>query len=220
MSNKTLNLDERLYSYLRKKSVREAPILSELRTATAELHGAQMQIAPEQGQFMAWLVEAFQAKKLLELGTFTGYSALVMALALPEDGKLMTCDIDKNSTAIAQKFWAKAGLTSKIELKLGSGLLSMKQLLTDGHQESFDLIFIDADKANYPEYYELALQLLRKGGLVLVDNVLWGGAVADPNRNDKQTQAIRQLNDKILKDERVSISLLPLADGLTLACKR
>lgn len=220
MSAETLNLTPELYSYLLSVSLREPEILKQLRDETRQLTGYMMQISPEQGQFMALLIELLGAKKTLDIGTFTGYSALVVALALPHDGEVVTCDISEESTSIAKRFWQKAGVQHKIHLRLAPALETLQALFEKGEGGTFDFAFIDADKANYLEYYEKAFALLRPGGLIAVDNVLWDGKVANANINDNSTQAIRVLNDFIFKDERVSISMLPIGDGLTLARKR
>jgi len=179
-----------------------------------------MQIAPEQGQFMGLLVELIGAHLCLELGTFTGYSALAIAHALPPDGRLICCDIDAEMTALAERYWAEAGLADRIQLRLGPALDTLAEIEREYPPGSFDLVFIDADKQPYDRYYETALRLLRRGGLVLLDNVLWLGRVADPARNDPDTAALRRLNEKIHGDPRVSLSVLPLGDGLTIARKR
>lgn len=220
MSTETLNLTKELYLYLQKHSLREHSLLQKLRTKTSKMTGAIMQISPEQGQFMALLVELIGAKKTLDIGTFTGYSALVVALALPEGGKVITCDISQEAPEIAKEFWREAGVSNKIDFRLGPALDTLQTLLDAGEAGTFDFIFIDADKTNYQAYYEKSLALLRQGGLIAVDNVLWSGKVADAHNQDKTTQAIRELNEKILKDERVTLSLLPIGDGLTLARKR
>lgn len=220
MSNRTLGLDDRLYRYLVDHSVPENTLLAELRQATAALPMAQMQIAPEQGQFMALLVQLMGARKTLEVGVFTGYSALVVALALPADGVVVACDINKEYTAIARQFWQKAGVASKIDLRLGPAVETLEQLIAAGEADSFDFAFIDADKSSYDRYYEQALQLVRPGGLIALDNVLWSGQVADPAVQDNRTNLIRALNAKLHQDNRISLSLVPIADGLTLALKR
>ena len=220
MAPRTLSLDGRLYDYVLSHSVREPAILKELRAETAKLPMAMMQIGPEQGQFMGLLVELTGAKRAIEVGTFTGYSSLSVALAMPADGRLIACDVSEEYTNIARRYWAKAGVAGKIELKLGPAVATLDGLLAAGGAGSFDFAFIDADKPNYLQYYERCLKLLRQGGLLAIDNVLWGGDVADPEKNDADTTAIRALNDKVAADERVSLSLLPLGDGLTLARKR
>ena len=219
MSNKTLALDDRLYDYLLSVSLREPDILARLREETLHRADAEMQIAPEQGQFMALLLKLIGARRSLEVGTFTGYSALVCALALPEDGQLIALDINEETTAIAQRYWAEAGVENKIELRLGPAEDSLRNLIDGGDQGSFDFMFIDADKTGYPTYYEMGLQLLRPGGVLAFDNVLWAGRVADPGAGDDDTQALRALNVQLHADPRVDISMVPIGDGLTLARK-
>ena len=220
MSNKTLGLDDRLYNYLLSVSLREPEILAELRQETAQQPMSQMQIAPEQGQFMALLVQLMGAKKTLDVGVFTGYSSLVVALALPPDGQLIACDVSQEYTAIARRYWQQAGVSHKIDLRIAPALDTLDGLLAAGQANTFDFAFIDADKSNYDNYYERALQLVRSGGLIAIDNVLWSGQVADPDVQDNRTQQIRQLNQKLQQDERVLLSVVPIADGLTLALKR
>ncbi len=219
MSNKTLNLNEQLYTYLIDNSLREPEILRQLREEIKIHPYRNMQIAPEQGQFMALLVKLMGAKKTLEIGVFTGYSSLSVALALPPDGKIIACDISEEFTAIAKRYWQKAGVDHKIDLRIAPALSTLNNLLDSGEQESFDLAFIDADKVNYYEYYEMALKLLRPGGLILIDNVLWNGRVVDENVQDENTIAIRNFNAKLHQDQRINLSLVPIADGLTLAWK-
>jgi len=216
----THTLSTALYDYLLSVSLREPPLLAALREETAALPRAMMQISPEQGQFMALLAELIGARRVLEVGTFTGYSALVVAFALPADGRLVTCDVNEETTAVARRYWDEAGVAGKIELRLGPAVATLDALLADGEADSFDMAFVDADKTNYDAYYERGLALLRPGGLMLVDNVLWGGAVAEPDHEDEDTDAIRALNAKIYGDERVSLSLLPVSDGITLVRKR
>jgi predicted O-methyltransferase YrrM len=220
MSNRTIQLNDRLYTYLQSVAVREPEILAQLRAETNQHPQAIMQIAPDQGQFMGLLVQLLGVKKAIEVGTFTGYSALVMALAMPEGGCLITCDVNPQDTAIAQHYWAAAGVSDKIDLRLGPAIDTLQNLLNQGAANTFDLAFIDADKSNYPHYYEACLKLLRPGGLVLIDNVLWSGDVADPNITDQRTTILRELNSQIHQDDRVNISLLPIGDGLTLAMKK
>jgi predicted O-methyltransferase YrrM len=220
MANKTFTLQEPLYSYLLSVSLREADVLRRLREETASLTHASMQIAPEQGQFMALLVRLLGARKCLEVGTFTGYSALAVALALPADGKLIACDISAEWTAIGRRHWAAAGVSERIDLRLDRAVKTLDKLLAAGEGGSFDFAFIDADKTSYFDYYERALALLRPGGLVAVDNVLWGGTVAGEFDQEEDARALRAFNAKLVADERVHLSLVPIGDGLTLALKR
>lgn len=220
MSDVTISFTEKLYEYYQNMSLREHLVLKKLREQTHKMSMAQMQISPEQGQFMALLTELLAAKKTLDIGTFTGYSALAVALALPADGKVIACDINTDWTGIAKKFWKMAGVEHKIDLRLAPAVETLQSLIQSGHAGTFDFSFIDADKKNYSNYYELSLQLLRPGGLIAVDNVLWSGAVADESIQDENTQAIRELNEKILQDERVTMSMVPIGDGLTLARKK
>jgi caffeoyl-CoA O-methyltransferase len=213
-------LSDDLYDYLLGVSLREPPLLARLREETAEMPLAVMQISPEQGQFMALLAELIGARRVLEVGTFTGYSALAVALALPADGRIVACDVNEDTTAVARRYWAEAGVADKIELRLGPAVDTLEALLAEGGGETFDFAFIDADKVNYDAYYEGALALLRQGGLMVIDNVLWSGAVADPERQDADTSALRALNAKLHDDQRISLSLLPVSDGITLARKR
>jgi predicted O-methyltransferase YrrM len=220
MSKQTMGLDPSLYRYFLAVTLEEPDILRRLREETATHPLSQMQIAPEQGQFMRFLVQLIGAKKTLEIGVFTGYSALVVALALPPEGRVVACDLDEEFTAIARRYWQQAGVGDKIDLRLAPALETLSQLLSQGEANSFDFAFIDADKSNYDAYYEKALQLVRPGGLIAIDNVLWGGKVADPAVQDSRTQAIRDLNQKIHQDPRVLSVMVPIADGLTLAIKQ
>jgi predicted O-methyltransferase YrrM len=220
MNKQTIGLDRSVYDYLLSVSLREPEILAQLRQETGQLPSAIMQISPEQGQFMALLVQLMGAKKTLEVGVFTGYSSLVVALALPPDGGVVACDLDPNSTAIARRYWQQAGVAEKIDLQIAPALETLDRLLAEGQAGTFDFAFIDADKGNYENYYERSLQLIRPGGLIAIDNVLWSGRVADPEDQDKRTEAIRSFNQKLFRDERVAISLVPIADGLTLARKQ
>jgi len=220
MSNRTTLLVEPLYGYFLANSLREPEVLARLRAETAKLPMANMQIAPEQGQFMAFLVELMGARRTIEIGTFTGYSALCVALAMPADGRVIACDVSREWTAVARRFWAEAGVADRIELRLAPARETLDALLAGGERESFDFAFIDADKTGYDAYYERVLALLRPGGVVAVDNVLWDGRVADPSQKDPDTQAIRAFNAKLHGDERVTLTLVPIGDGLTLARKR
>lgn len=220
MSKQTLQLDDELYRYLLTMGSRETELLKRLREETARVPMSRMQIAPEQGAFMSLLVKITGARKCLEVGTFTGYSALCLASAMPADGHLYCCDVDANWTSIAQRYWQDAGITGRITLTLAPAAETLQKLLDAGHGRSFDLIFLDADKVNYDTYYELALKLLRSGGLLLVDNVLWSGRVLGHLVTDDDTRAIKSLNQKIQQDQRVDMAMLPLADGLTIARKR
>jgi predicted O-methyltransferase YrrM len=220
VTRKTLALTDELEAYVAANSLREPAPLARLREATARLPDPDMQSAAEQGQFMALLVELIGARRILEIGCFTGYSALWMALALEPDGRLITLDVNREWTEIGRRAWREAGVEDRIEVRIGEALASLDALLADGAAGSFDLVFIDADKKSYDAYYEKALALARRGGLILIDNVLWRGTVADPTNQDRQTAAVRALNAKLHKDARVSLSLLPIADGLTLARKR
>lgn len=219
MTKQTWGLDASLYDYYQAIAFREPEILKELRQATSQLPMANMQIAPEQGQFMALLVQLTGARKILEIGVFTGYSSLAMALALPPQGRILGCEISAEYAVIARQFWQKAGVSEKIDVLLGPAVTSLEQLLANGEQESFDLAFIDANKSDYDQYYELSLQLVRTGGLILIDNVLWYGKVADETVQDRATQSIRNLNAKLHQDPRISLCLVPIGDGLTLALK-
>jgi len=219
MSNQTLSISDSVYKYILQHSLREHAQLVELRQLTAKHEWARMQIAPEQGQLMALLVELTGAKNIVEVGTFTGYSALAMALALPADGKIICCDISKEWTDIGKPFWKQAGVEALIDLRIAPALDTLNKLI-EQHRGNFDMAFIDADKSNYLNYYERCLELLRPGGLIMFDNTLWDGDVADSAINDEDTIAIRALNDQLHKDERVSVSLVPIGDGLTLARKR
>jgi predicted O-methyltransferase YrrM len=220
MSDTTLNLTPEVYNYLQHASLREPKVLQELRLQTHKMSMSQMQISPEQGQFMRLLIELLGAKKTLDIGVFTGYSALAVALSLPKDGKVIGCDINGEWTQLARKFWEAAGVSEKIDLRLAPAVETLQALLDDGQANTFDFAFIDADKMNYPIYYEKSLALVRQGGLVAIDNVLWSGDVANPNSTDNNTTVLRELNAKLLKDERVTLSMLPIGDGLTLALKR
>ena len=220
MSLKSINLTENVYNYLLDVSLREPEILQQLREETATHPMANMQISPEQGQFFAFLIRLLNAKKVIEVGVFTGYSSLCLALALPEDGILIACDTDEVATTIAQRYWQTAGITHKVHLEIAPAQETMDRLLSENEADTYDFIFIDAEKEEYQDYYERALKLVKKGGVIAVDNVLWSGYPADPEKQDKSTVAIRKFNEQLHSDERVTISMLPLADGVTLAMKR
>ncbi len=219
MANKTLSLSNTLYAYLVEHSVREPEILQRLRAETAQDSMSMMQIGPEQGQFMQLLVRLMGAKNCLEVGVFTGYSSLAVALVLPADGHIVACDVSEKWTAIARKYWKEAGVAAKIDLRIAPALSTLEELIASGKAGSFDFAFIDADKINYLNYYERALTLVRTGGLIAVDNTLWGGQVIDKKTKSDDTQAIRRFNDRLRSDLRIHLSLLPIGDGLTLAFK-
>src|SRR6185369_4060628 len=219
MARRSLELDDRLYDYLVQFGTRESDLLKDLRNETAKLPGAGMQIGPEQGAFMGLLVELIGAKRALEIGTFTGYSSLCIAGALPADGKLICCDVSEEYTKVARNYWRRAGLESKIELRIGPAVATLDALIA-ADVAPFDFAFIDADKTNYSNYYDRVMKLVRPGGLIAIDNVLWGGSVANPEENDEDTTAIRAINEKVRSDERVTLALAPIGDGLTLARKR
>jgi caffeoyl-CoA O-methyltransferase len=218
--SRQLNLDERLYRYLVEHSVREPQVLRELREETAKLPMAGMQIGADQGQLMALLVKLMGARRCLEIGVFTGYSSLSVALALPPDGKIIACDVSEEWTAIARRYWEKAGIAQRIDLRLGPALATLDALRSAGGDGSFDFAFIDADKGNYLAYYERCLQLLRRGGLIAVDNTLWSGDVADPDNQKSDTVSLRRFNEALHRDERIDLAMLPVGDGLTFALKR
>jgi len=219
MSRRTLDLDDQLYDYLLATSLREHPAQAALRAATRGHPAAGMQISPEQGQLMAMLVKLTGARRAIEIGVFTGYSALTVALALPDDGRLLACDISDEYTRIARPFWEDAGVARRIDLRLAPALDTLDAELRQGAAGRYDFAFIDADKSSYDAYYERCLQLLRAGGLIAIDNVLWAGAVAKPPDSD-DTRALQALNRKLHRDERIDLAMLPIGDGLTLARKR
>ena len=220
MSNRTITMTDDLYAYLLGASLREPALLTRLRDETAQLPEARMQISPEQGQFMQLLARLLDARRCIEVGVFTGYSSLAVALALPGGGRILACDVNEKFTSVARRYWKEAGVAGKIELVLAPATETLDARLKAGEAGSYDLAFIDADKANYANYYERILKLLRSGGLVLVDNVLWSGRVLDAADHSEDTEAIRTFNKSLHQDERVDISMIPIGDGLTLARKR
>lgn len=219
MSNRTLSIDDRLYDYICDVCINESELLHQLREETTQLEYSVMQISPEQGQFMSLLMRLMNTKRAIEIGTFTGYSSICIASAMPDDGRLICCDISPQWTSMAEKYWALAGLENKIDLFIQPAEQTLQNLLDEGAERSFDFVFIDADKQNYIMYYEMALRLLRRGGMIAIDNTLWSGAVADPENIEPSTRAIRRFNEMIQKDDRVSKSLVTIGDGLTLIIK-
>jgi predicted O-methyltransferase YrrM len=219
MFKNALGLPDTLYDYILSNSLREAEILTALREETARHKQARMQISPEQGQLMSLLIRLMGAKRILEVGVFTGYSSLTIAMALPSDGLLVACDISEEYTNIAKRYWQQAGIQHKIDLRIAPALETLDALLQADEAGTFDFVFIDADKGNYSHYYDRALQLLRPGGLMVIDNVLWSGRVADAQSSDKIVQTMRNFNEKVAQDDRVQVSLLPMGDGITLALK-
>jgi predicted O-methyltransferase YrrM len=221
MANSFLGLDERIEDYLMNNSLREPDVLRRLREETiASNPHAEMAVSPIQGQFMTLLVKLIGAVKTLEVGVFTGYSSLCTALALPPNGRIVACDVNEGWTSVARRYWAEAGVADKITLRLAPAVETLDAMLRDGQAGTFDFAFIDADKPNYDNYYERALKLMRRGGLIIFDNMLWSGKVADPGVQDADTVALRALNEKLHHDERVFVSLLPLRDGVSLAVKQ
>ena len=219
MSSRTLRMNDAIDAYLRRVSVRDTEVQRRLREETAALDQAGMQISPEQGQLMRMLTGLVGARRAIEVGVFTGYSALCVALALPGDGELVACDVNEEWTTIARRYWSEAGVASKIRLRLAPALDTLDALIGEGRGGEFDMAFIDADKTSYGLYYERCLELLRPGGLVLVDNVLWSGKVADGNDRSEDTVALRAFNAKLRDDARIDLCMLPLGDGLTIARK-
>jgi len=220
MTNRSISLTDSLYEYLLSVSLREPDLLRRLREETAALPNARMQIAPEQGQFMALLVQLTGAQRCLEVGVFTGYSSLAVALALPDDGRIVACDVSEEWTTVARRYWSAAGVTHKIDLRLAPALETLEGLLAAGEGGSYDFAFLDADKENYLRYYGLALELVRPGGLIVADNTLWSGRVIDPSNDEATTVALRRFNETLHTDDRIDLSLVPVGDGLTLARKR
>jgi caffeoyl-CoA O-methyltransferase len=220
VSSRNDNLKPELYDYIIQNSLRDTDIQKRLRDKTAEMPSAMMQISPDQGQFMALLVKAIGAKQTLEVGVFTGYSSLVVAQALPEDGRVVACDVSTEFTNVARPFWEEAGVAHKIDLRIGPAVDTLDALVTGGEAGNYDFAFIDADKEPYPDYYERCLVLVRRGGLILFDNMFLGGRVVDPSADHDAVNAMRALNASLHRDDRIDVSLLPVGDGLTLALKR
>ena len=220
MSNRTIGVSDALAAYVVEVGTREPDVLTRLREETAAIPQHGMQVAPEEGAFLAMLVELTGARRCIEVGTFTGYSSTAVALALPEDGRLVCCDVSEEWTSVARRYWAEAGVAGKVDLRIGPAADTLDGLLADGEEATYDFAFVDADKAGYDGYYERLLRLVRPGGLIALDNTLWSGKVIEPDSDDKDTRAIRALNAKLADDDRVSLSLVPIADGVTLARRR
>ena len=220
MSRRSISLTDSLYDYLLAVSLREPDVLRRLREETAKDPAARMQISPEQGQFMGLLARLMGARRCLEVGVFTGYSSLALALALPDDARIVACDVSEEWTSVARRYWAAAGVADKIDLRLAPALETLEGLLAAGEAGSYDFAFLDADKKNYLRYFELALGLVRPGGLIVADNTLWSGRVADPRNAEPDTVALRHFNQHLHRDARIDLSLVPIGDGLTLARKR
>ncbi|HET6655824.1 MAG TPA: class I SAM-dependent methyltransferase [Gammaproteobacteria bacterium] len=220
MSNRTINLNGELYQYLLDVSVREPGVLRRLREETGRLQNSNMQISPEQGRLLALLVQVMGARRCIEIGVFTGYSSLSVAMALPADGRIVACDVSEEYTDVARRYWREAGVEDKIDLRLAPALTTLDDMIDADEDRQYDFAFIDADKTHYGNYYERVLKLLRPDGLIAIDNTLWSGRVIDPSNEDEDTIAIREFNDKLYADERIDLSLVPIGDGLTLARKR
>jgi len=220
VSTRTINITDALHDYLLSVSLREPDVLRRLRSETAQMSNANMQISPEQGQFMALLARLMRARCYLEVGVFTGYSSLCMALALPDDGLVTACDISEDYTSVARRYWDEAGVASKIDLRLAPATQSLDSLIAGGQGGAYDMAFVDADKTNYVTYFDRCLTLLRPGGLIAVDNTLWSGRVLDPEDTTEDTEALRAFNRRLHEDDRIDLSLVPIGDGLTLALKR
>jgi predicted O-methyltransferase YrrM len=220
MTNKTIGISDELAKYVVEVGAREPDVLARLRAETAAMPNHRMQIAPEQGAFLALLVQLVGARRCLEVGTFTGYSSTAVALALPKDGRLLCCDVSEEWTSVARRYWDEAGVADKVELRVAPAAETLDQLLAAGEESTYDFAFVDADKAGYDGYYERLLRLVRPGGLIALDNTLWGGRVLEPDAEDEDTRAIQTLNAKLAGDERVSLSMVPMADGVTLALRR
>ena len=215
-----VNLAPELEDYLIAVSVQEPGVLARLREETASHPRVSMQISPEQGQFLRFLVHALGIRRSLEIGVFTGYSSLSVAMAMPDEGRIVACDVSEEFTAVARRYWREAGVENKIDLRLAPAVQTLDSLIAGGHAGSFDFAFIDADKVNYQNYFDRAMQLVKKGGVIAIDNVLWSGRVIDPAVSDEDTVAIREFNRALQRDDRVFISMLPLRDGVTLALKK
>jgi predicted O-methyltransferase YrrM len=220
MANKTIGISDELAKYVVQVGAREPDVLARLRVETAAMPNHGMQIAPEQGAFLALLVQLVGARRCLEVGTFTGYSSTAVALALQEGGRLLCCDVSEEWTSVARRYWDEAGVADKVELRVAPAAETLDQLLAHGEESTYDFAFVDADKAGYDGYYERLLRLVRPGGLIALDNTLWGGRVLEAEAEDEDTRAIQALNAKLAGDERVSLSLVPMADGVTLALRR
>jgi caffeoyl-CoA O-methyltransferase len=220
MTRETIGLPDDVHAYVLRWGLHEPDILARLREETASHPRSSMQIAPEQGAVLGLLVELLDARRCLEIGTFTGYSSLAVALALPEDGRLVCCDVSDEYTSVARRYWAEAGVAERVDLRLGPAIESLDRLLADGAAGTFDLAFIDADKPSYPAYWERCVELVRPGGVIAIDNVLWGGRVADPSADDDTTRTLRRVNEMVAADPRVRHVLLAIADGMTIARKR
>jgi predicted O-methyltransferase YrrM len=220
MANRTMGISDELAAYVLEVGTREPEVLTRLRVETAAIPQHGMQIAPEEGAFLAMLIELTGARRCIEVGTFTGYSSTAVALALPEDGRIVCCDVSEEWTAVAARYWGEAGVADKIDLRIGPAAETLDGMLADGEDSTYDFAFIDADKAGYDAYYERVLRLVRPGGLVVLDNMLWGGDVLKADAPDEDTRALQALNAKLAGDERVSLCLLPVADGVTLARRR
>jgi predicted O-methyltransferase YrrM len=218
MSNKTVPMTDALYEYVLENWLREPELLARLRRETAAMPNANMQISPDQGQLMRLLARVLGVRRYLEVGVFTGYSSLSVALGMPDDGRIVACDVSEEFTSVARRYWNEAGVAGRIDLRLAPGVDTLDALLGEGAE--FDMAFIDADKPNYPHYYERCLQLVRPGGLILIDNVLWDGKVADSSVQDESTNAMCEFNRKLAEDKRVDIALIPIADGLTCVTRR
>jgi caffeoyl-CoA O-methyltransferase len=220
MANKTMGISDDLAAYVVKVGTREPDVLARLREETAAIPQHNMQIAPEQGAFLALLVELIGARRCIEVGTFTGYSSTAVALALPEDGQIICCDVSEEWTSLARKYWAEAGVAGKVDLRIAPAAETLDQLVAGGQEATYDFAFVDADKAGYDAYYERLLRLVRPGGLIVFDNTLWGGDVLDTDPGDEDTKALQALNAKLAHDQRITLCLLPVADGVTLARRR